>query len=152
MVLIVALLPTIHQRRQQGQARLKVFQALTLHGFTDGIQQISFQVEQLGSERWFRGWFKGLDGVAYGFEWRGNILSYRQIGMVQPMLAHSLTVPNPSKLTRRLSSDQQAQHKAMVNDRATFSCGVGRCPRNRLCKVTGEALARELRILVALFS
>ena len=151
-MLTLAILPTLHQRRQEGQARLKVFQALTRHGFTDGIQQISFQVEQLGSERWFRGWFKGLDGVAYGFEWRGNTLSYRQIGTVQPMLAHSLTVPNPGKLTRKLSSEQRAQHKAMVNDRATFSCGLGRCPRNQLCKVTGATLARELRVLTRLFS
>jgi hypothetical protein len=148
----VALLLTLHQRRQQGQARLKVFQALTRHGFTDGIQQLSFHVEQLGAERWFKGWFKGLDGVAYGFEWRGNTLSYRQIGTVQPILAHSLTVPNPGKLTRKLSSDQRAQHKAVVSNRATFSCGVGRCPRNRLCKVTGATLARELRVLVPLFS
>lgn len=150
-MLIVALLPTLYQRRQQGQARLKVFQALTRHGFTDGIQQVSFQVEQLGSERWFRGWFKGLDGVTYGFEWRGNTLSYRQIGMVQPMLAHVLTVPNPGKLTRRLSSDQRTQHKAMVSDRATFSCGLGRCPRNRVCRVTGAALERDLRVLTGLF-
>jgi hypothetical protein len=148
----MAILPTLHQRRQQGQARLKVFQALSRNGFTDGIQQLSFHVEQLGSERWFKGWFKGLDGLVYGFEWRGNTLSYRQIEAVQPILAHALTVPNPGKLTRRLSSDQRAQHKAMVSDRATFSCGVSRCPRNRLCKVTGEALARELRALTGLFS
>jgi hypothetical protein len=151
-VLALAILPTLYQRRQQGQARLKVLQALTRHGFTDGIQQLSFQVEQLGSEHWFRGWFKGLDGVAYGFEWRGNTLSYRQIGAVQPILGHTLTVPNPRKLTRRLSSDQRAQHQALVNDRATFSCGLGRCPRNRLCRVTGAALEQELRTLIGLFS
>jgi hypothetical protein len=148
----MTVLPTHYQRRQQGQARLKVFQALTRHGFTDGIQQVSFQVEQLGAERWLRGWFKGLDGLAYGFEWRGNTLSYRQIGTVQPLLAHTLTVPNPGKLTRRLSSDQRAQHQSRVNDRATFSCGLGRCPRNRLCKVTGAVLAKELRVLTGLFS
>lgn len=147
----MALLLTLHQRRQQSQARSKVFQALSRHGFTDGIQQLSFQIEQLGAERWFRGWFKGLDGVVYGFEWRGNTLSYRQIGAVQPMLAHVLTVPNPGKLTRRLSSDQRAQHKAMVSDRATFSCGLGRCPRNRVCRVTGAALERDLRVLTGLF-
>jgi hypothetical protein len=148
----VAILPTLYQRRQQGQARLKVYQALARHGFTDGIQQVSFQAEQLGAERWFRGWFKGLDGVVYGFEWRGNTLSYRQIGAVQPMLAHSLTVPNTGKLTRRLSSEKRAQRQAMVNDRATFSCGLGRCPRNRLCRVTGPVLERELRSLAGLFS
>ena len=148
----MALLPTLHQRRQQGQARLKVFQALSRHGFTDGIQQLSFQVEQLGSERWLRGWFKGLDGLAYGFEWRGHTLSYRQIGTSPPMLAHVLTVPNPGKLTRRLPSDQRAQHQALVTDRATFSCGLGRCPRNRLCKVTGAALGKDLRVLTGLFS
>lgn len=148
----MAILPTLYQRRQQGQARLKVYQALARHGFTDGIQQVSFQAEQLGAERWFRGWFKGLDGVVYGFEWRGNTLSYRQIGAVQPMLAHSLTVPNTGKLTRRLSSEKRAQRQAMVNDRATFSCGLGRCPRNRLCRVTGPVLERELRSLAGLFS
>ncbi len=151
-MLTLAILPTLYQRRQQGQARLKVYQALARHGFTDGIQQVSFQVEQLGAERWFRGWFKGLDGVVYGFEWRGNTLSYRQIGAVQPMLAHSLTVPKPGKLTRRLSSEKRAQHQTMVNNRATFSCGLGRCPRNRLCRVTGPVLERELRSLAGLFS
>lgn len=151
-MLIVVILPTFHQRRQQGQARLKVFQALSRHGFTDGIQQVSFQVERMGSERWFRGWFKGLDGLTYGFEWRGNTLSYRQIGTAPPVLAHALTVPSPGKLTRRLSSDQRAQHQALVNNPATFSCGLGRCPRNRLCKVTGAMLGKELRLLVGLFS
>jgi hypothetical protein len=142
----------LYQRRQRAQARAKVLQAVTRHGFTDGVQQISFNVEKLGAEHWLKGWFKGLDGITYRFEWRGSSLTYQQTTSAQPLLTHSLTVPNPRKLTKRLSTDQKAQHVANIRDRATFSCGLGRSPRNRQCQISGVAIGRELKTLVGLFS
>lgn len=138
----------LQHRRDRARARSQVLQKLMQMGFTDGIQQISFNVESLGAERWFKGWFKGLDGITYRFEWRGNTLTYQQTSTTQPLLTHSVTLPSTRPLTKRLNTDQRNVLKTRVSDRSTFSCGVARSPRNRSCSISGVNVERTLKDLL----
>ena len=141
---------TLQHRRNNAHARVQVLRFLMQIGFTDGITQISFDIASLSAQRWLDGWFKGTDDITYTFTWKGNQLSYKQ-AQTQPLRTHSVTLPDPRRLTRRFSSEQKSQHVANVRDRSTFSCGHNRIARNRTCTVSGVGIERELKRLLGLF-
>lgn len=141
---------TFHSRRQRSQAKIKVLQQLQTFGFQDGIQQLSFDIQRLGATRWLKGWFKGRDGITYSFQWKGDRLEYKQ-ALVHPLHAHTLTLPATAKATRRLSAEQKAVLRKRISDRATFSCGATRCPRQRSCVLQSIQVGRVLKELLSNF-
>lgn len=140
----------LRDRRNLAKVKVSVLKALMQYGFTDGIQQLSFNTASLGANQWLTGWFKGVDGIFYRFEWRGNTLTYQQTTTTQPLQTHTVTLPNPRSLTRRMSSEQKGQQNARIRDRATFSCAQSRSPRNRRCSVSGVTVERKLKELLNL--